>query len=140
MATKIRPIVFKINEPEGFVMNASNAIISGNFIYWQSPAYPNGYDGNGKSYTIVNNYSGPVRVITGLMYLPSNITSGGPTAIPVANMETGSGTLSANQAGAASGYGMYLGMPTTREGGGSAPTEAELLEYLSNITITIMDQ
>lgn len=128
----------KKEAPAGFVMDASNATINGNFIYWQSPSYPNGYDGNGKSYTVVNNYSGDVSIITGLMYISSNVSSGGPTAIPVSDMVTGSGTLGANLAGTASGFGMYLGFPTTVAGGRS-PTEAELLEFVSNITITILD-
>lgn len=132
----------KPDAPAGFVMNASNAtitLISDTYwILWQSPAYPNGYDGNGKSYTIVNNNSGsPVSVINGLLYLPSGM-GGGPIAIPTANIETGSGTMNANQAGTASGFGMYLGMPLQRAGGGSL-TEAEVQEYLSNITITILD-
>lgn len=129
----------KKEAPAGFVMDASNATISGYWIYWQSPTYPNGYDGNGKSYTIVNNNNGDVVISgSGLMYLPSgNITSGGPVAIPKADMVTGSGTMSANTAGVASGYGAYLGMPLT--GNGFTPTAEQAQAYAANITITILD-
>lgn len=131
--------LIKKEAPAGFVMDASNATISGYWIYWQSPEYPNGYDGNGKSYTIVNNNNDEVQIAgSGLMYLPgNNITTGGPMAIPTANMVTGSGTLSANSAGVASGYGTYLGIPLTA--GGSTPTAEQVQTYASNITITILD-
>jgi hypothetical protein len=125
--------------PAGFVMDASNATISGSWIYWQSPAYPNGYNGNGKSYTIVNNNNGDVYIQSpGLMYLSANnITTGGPAAIPAADMVTGSGTMKANSAGVASGYGTYLGM--TLNSTGSTPTAEQVQTYASNLTITILD-
>jgi hypothetical protein len=141
MATKIRPIVFKIDEPEGFVMNASNATItvSSGYLSWQGPAYPEGYDGQGKQFIVVNNNSNEhVIAVNGLLYC-TTIDGGGPVAIAKADILTSStGTVMANQAPVALGYGAYLCIPVEKVGGGK-PTEAELQEYAANLTITILD-
>lgn len=132
MATKIRPIVFKIDEPEGFVMNASNAqyYTSGDwtYLYWNGPSFPNGYDGGGKQCTIVNNNS---TMSQSLMYMSDNLANGGPVVISGSDLVTGTITMSTNLAGAESGYGKYLGIPFN--------TEEAARSYVANLTITIVD-
>lgn len=139
MATKIRPIVFKIDEPEGFVMNASNVIIDSGYLCWEGPSYPSGYDGQGKQFIVVNNNNNEhVKANNGLMYCDV-MKGGGPEAIAKADILTSStGTLIANQAPVAQGYGKYLCIPIIRDGSYS-PTEAEMQEYAANVTITILD-
>ena len=131
MATKIRPIVFRIHEPEGFVMNAANAqyhtASSWTFLYWNGPSFPNGYDGGGKQCVIVNNGQ---QSPNNLMYT-NNDLSGGPIALNVSDLVTGTTTLQVNQAGAASGYGKYLGIPFN--------TEEDARAWVANVTITIVD-
>lgn len=130
MATKIRPIVFRINEPEGFVMNASNAQYSSGSmkcVYWEGPDFPNGYDGANKQCVIVNNgqaHDGP------LMYTNDSI-AGGPNAINASDLVTGTTTMIANDAGAASGYGKYFCIPFS--------TEEAARAWVANVTITILD-
>lgn len=130
----------KADAPAGFVMNASNATItysSGSYYAsWESPTYPDNYDGNGKHYSIVNNNDGTTDygMNTGLMYA-SSTTSGGPTAIPVAdirNIGTTTGSVTANVA--AYGYGKYLTLPFTGN-----YTEEQIRAYVANLTITILD-
>lgn len=138
MPTKIRPIVFKINEPERFVMNAANATYTqsgGNYyVSWEGPAYPSGYDGNGKQYIVVNNNTAEdttARIPSQLMY--TNTTSGGgPTAIDytiIQTLGTSTGTLNSNPV---PGYGVYLMINLKG-------TEEEVRAYLANLTITILD-
>lgn len=80
MATKIRPIVFKINEPEGFVMNAANATISNNLANWEGPNYPDGYDGTGKTLQIIVKEEGFTCAALGFKYTNS-ISGDGPGLI-----------------------------------------------------------
>ena len=131
MATKIRPIVFRINEPEGFVMNAANAqyYTSGSwtYLYWNGPSFPNGYDGNGKQCVITNNGSEPGN---NLMYTNDDRT-GGPIAIQSSNLVNGTTTLQANPAPLAQGYGKYLIIPFNSEEAARA--------WVANVSITIAD-
>lgn len=137
MATKIRPIVFKINEPEGFVMNASNAIYttSGTAVHvsWQGPAYPSGYNGNGKQYILVNNNTDAAQ--SPLLYTTSADNSNGPQATANLNaLGTSTGVLQNNPAGGS--YGAYLIWPNPL---GYNKTVEEVQAYMANVTITILD-
>lgn len=129
----------KPDAPAGFVMNASNVTISSGYLCWQGPAYPNGYDGQGKQFIVVNNNSNEqVKANNGLMY-STMIEGPGPEAIAKANILTSStGTVIANVAPVAQGYGAYFCIPIIR-GTSSTPTEAEMQEYAANLTITIVD-
>lgn len=131
MATKIRPIVFRIHEPEGFVMNAANAqyytVNSWTYLYWNGPNFPNGYDGNGKQCVIVNNGQAPTN---SLMYANDDRT-GGPIAIQSSNLVNGTTTMLVNQAPIASGYGKYLLIPFNSEEAARA--------WVANVSITILD-
>ena len=135
----------KKEAPAGFVMNASNAIIDtsgvGNaaFLAWQGPAYPSGYDGQGKQFIVVNNNSNEtIKANSGMMYSPG-ITEPGPIAINNV-MTSNTGTLNANQAPVSQGYGAYLIIPVINSAKGQIiPTEAEMQEYAANLTITILD-
>ena len=141
MPTKIRPIVFKVNEPERFVMNASNATLiqnggSGNYyVSWEGPAYPSGYNGNGKQYIVVNNNTAEdttARIPSQLMYCPSAEPGGGPTAIDytiIQTIGTSTGTLTSNPVPS---FGVYLMINVKG-------TEEEVRAYLANLTITILD-
>lgn len=132
MATKIRPIVFRINEPEGFVMNAANAqyYTSGNwtYLYWNGPSFPNGYEGNGKQCIIVNNGNLPQ---SSLEYMSDNLPNGGPPAIDRSDLVTGTITMDTNLAPVAEGYGKYLGIPFS--------TEEAARAWVANVSITILD-
>lgn len=138
MATKIRPIVFRVNEPEDFVMNASNAEYfnggSGYWVSWQTPTYPNVYNGNGKQYILVNNNAtGPGN--NQFMYA-STQRNGGPNAINGSDMNvlgTSTGTLLNNEA-AGGGYGLYLIWPFQ-----VGTTLEQIQAYIANVTITIVD-
>lgn len=140
MATKIRPIVFKINEPEGFVMNASNATIwtngntNGWFVSWHSPNYPAVYDGAGKRFIVVNNND--VSSENQFMYAKGTTNAdGGPNAINPGDMVgTHEGTLLSNVA-IDYGFGAYFLLPLK----GSYNNESEVQAYLANLTITILD-
>lgn len=114
MATKIRPIVFKIDEPEGFVMNASNISSStSTHASWESPGYPDGWDGGGK--TLELTVSQDITLNDGFALLYNNIeNNNGPLAVEFSHS---SGTLSAgkytftmqsNAAPTSQGYGKYL--------------------------------
>lgn len=137
MATKIRPIVFKINEP--FVMNAANAVYevderNHKFVSWQSPSYPNDYNGNGKQYILVNN-NATAPGNNPLMY-SSTSRNGGPNAVGAEEMNvlgTSTGTLLSNVP-AGGGYGVYLTWPFN-----SGNTLEEVKAYMANVTITIVD-
>ena len=139
MATKIRPIVFKVNEPEGFVMNAANAVYevdaSNNiFVSWQSPSYPNDYNGNGKQYILVNN-NATAPGNNPLLYT-STSRNGGPNAVGAAAMNvlgTSTGTL-LNNVAAGGGYGVYLTWPFN-----PGHTLEEVQAYMANVSITIVD-
>ena len=109
MSIKIRPLVFKVNEPEEFVMNASNANISGNYEYWESPTYPDVYNGNGK--TAIVTISAPLTNSTNMpLFYSQTITVGGPVALTIPlNPEVGTYTFTlADNAGASEGFGKYF--------------------------------
>lgn len=139
MATKIRPIVFKVNEPEGFVMNASNAAsISGRYVGWESPGYANNYyDGNGKTIqiTISSDLTG-VPVNYGLYY-SNTVTSTVPPIIGEYEFPTTAGTytltMNANPVteAAGSGIGKYIVLDFN--------TEERQIADISKITLTILD-
>lgn len=141
MATKIRPIVFKIDEPEGFVMNASNASFEmfSNVLYvsWQSPSYPNGYDGNGKQCIIVNNNAEGITVgkPTSSMMYGNSTTGGGPAALPngVTDLAIGTRTVTlVSNPVASSAFGAYFVIPFDGN-------EEQARAYVANLTITILD-
>lgn len=139
----------KPDAPAGFVMNASNVAnitissnISGNigYISWESPNFPNGYDGNGKHYILVNNNSDSEGYSSqyGVMY-SQTVGNGGPTAISGSDIITigqSEGTLTANQAGAASGFGKYLTLFLQKSEG---ITQEDAQAYVANLTLTILD-
>lgn len=137
MATKIRPIVFRINEPEGFVMNASNATYtpSSNLFYvtWHGPVYPDGYNGNGKQYILVNNNS-EAPDADQFMYATTN-GGGGPDAISKSDMlklGTTTGVLLNNSVPLDYGYGAQFTWAVRG-------TLEEVQAYVANLTITIVD-
>ena len=142
MPTKIRPIVFKINEPEGFVMNARNATVTPNgsiYVAWESPSYPDGYNGNGKQYIVTNNNTAEAGVIPAQMMYGGGVSSGGPTAISetvIRTIGTSTGTMEANPAAAV--YGKYLVIAFNGIQGTTITVE-QVNEYLANFTITILD-
>ena len=127
----------KPDAPAGFVMNASNATYTnsgGYWVSWQSPAYPDGYNGNGKQYILVNNNTTAPN--TNLMY-GTDPTSSGPSAINTNGMAVlgeSTGTLLDNIAGGS--YGTYLCWPIPI---GSAATLEETQAYMANVSITILD-
>ena len=147
MATKIRPIVFKINEPEGLTFNASNCIYSdkpsgaASRAIWTGPDNPNGCDFNGKTYKVT--ISEDISIDSNQLqfgYGLSNENPGGPTIFTIninaANNTitagTYTGTANANAAGASSGYGKYLFMSYFAN-------YADVESNLSKITIQILD-
>ena len=116
MATRIRPIVFKVTETEPFIMNASNATTSGSAECWESPAYPSEYNGNGK--TAIVTISAPLVNPTNLpLFYGSSASYGGPTALTIpANPDVGTYTfILDDNPGIAAGYGKYfvLGFSTS---------------------------
>lgn len=144
MATKIRPIVFRVNEPEGFVMNASNASIANNNAGWESPTYPNAYDGEGKHAQIIIKESGCSFANLNLIYADGLNSAGGPYAISAWPNPTGDAyadapvgtydvTLLSNLAGTSGDIGKYLVL--TRQG----PDTTIDLNWLSKIEIRIID-
>lgn len=135
----------KKEAPAGFVMNASNVAniyITGNigYISWEGPNFPNGYDGNGKHYILVNNNSDSEGYSSdyGLMYSQS-VGNGGPNAISGTAMTTigqSEGTISSNGAGTASGFGKYLTLFLQKSEG---ITQEYAQAYVANLTLTILD-
>lgn len=128
----------KKEAPAGFVMDASNAEIafieSANqyYVTWEGPAYPSGYNGNGKQYILVNNNDTSFTT-PGLVYSPS-IGAGGPPAISSSDFftqGTSTGVLSNNVAGG--DYGKYFAMGC----GGLTLEQAQA--YFANVSITIVD-
>jgi hypothetical protein len=132
----------KPDAPAGFVMNASNATItvSGYNVYvsWQSPTYPNAYNGGGKQYILVNtNETAPQSNSSGLMY-GNSATGAGPDAISRADMAvlgTSSGTLVSNSTPPEAGFGTHLVWNNIMLN----PTVEKVQAYLANVTITILD-
>lgn len=125
-----------------FVMNASNATIevsgTSSYVSWQSPTYPNVYNGDGKQYILVNtNEAAPITNSSGLMY-GNSATGGGPDAIHSSDMRvlgTSSGTLVNNSVPPEAGFGTYL----TWQNLMLDPTVEKIQAYLENVTITIVD-
>jgi hypothetical protein len=134
----------KKEAPAGFVMNASNVTItvdsSGQVAYlaWQGPAYPNGYNGEGKQFIVVNNNTNEFVYADSAFMYTTDPSSGGPDAIAKANISTNStGTLIANQIPLTYGYGAYLAVALKPV---IYPiTEEQAQEYAANLTITILD-
>lgn len=118
--------------PAGFVMNASNANYTSTggswmYLYWEGPDFPNGYDGAGKQCVIVNNGQ---ALQNSLMYVNDSL-NGGPNAVNGSDLVTGTTTMIANAAGAASGYGKYLAIPFN--------SEEAARSWVANVSITIVD-
>lgn len=128
----------KPEPPAGFVMNAANATYTyngGYWVSWQSPAYPDGYNGDGKQYILVNN-NATVAAVNPLMY-STEPNASGPTAITVNGMTVlgeSTGTLLNNIAGGS--YGSYLCWPVPI---GATATLEETQAYMANVSITILD-
>jgi len=131
----------KKEAPAGFVMNGSNATLWTNgsgswYASWHGPNYPEGYDGDGKHFTVVNNND--VSTENQLMYATGTTNAnGGPNAInPTDMVGTHEGTLLANSAYAySSQFGSYFLLPLNR----SYNNESQVQAYLDNLTITIVD-
>ena len=126
----------KKEAPAGFVMNASNAEYiersGGYWVYWQSPSYPDAYNGNGKQYTLVNNNS-TAPANNPIMYTSDSL-QGGPNAINVSEatvLGTSTGTLLNNEA-AGMGYGVYFLWPFQS-------SLEQVQAYIANVSITILD-
>lgn len=139
MATKIRPIVFRINEPEGFVMNAANATISNNTANWESPNYPEYCNLGGKTAIVTISETISATNLT-LYYSATLASSAAPSAFVLSdsNNQITAGTytltLSNNQATPAQGaYGKYL---TLFRYGPDTTIDAS---FLSKIEIRIID-
>lgn len=124
--------------PSGFVMNGSNATYTLNnnhyTVSWQSPSYPNGYNGGGKQYILVNN--NVTAPNNSLMY-GSSPTSSAFAAIDfdaIKILGTSTGELTTNY-GAGSGIGSYLTWDAPIWGTSLEQVQA----YFANVTITIVD-
>ena len=127
----------KKEAPAGFVMNASNAIYntsgSAVIVSWQGPAYPSGYNGNGKQYILVNNNTDAAQ--SPLLYSTSADNTNAPQATNNLNtLGTSTGVLQNNPAGGS--YGAYLVWPSPI---GLNKTVEEVQAYMANVTITILD-
>ena len=127
-------------EPAGFVMDGSNATytLSCNiyFVSWQSPSYPDVYNGDGKQYILVNN-NATAPSSNPLMYVDVP-TNGGSTAINGADMTvlgTSTGILLNNTPAGTQTYGKYLNWPNPVSGA----TLEQLQAYMANVSITIVD-
>lgn len=130
----------KKEAPAGFVMNASNAIFTATgptntniYISWQSPSYPDGYQGVGKQYILINNNPEAATSNNPFMY-GAAVTGGGPDAIRYNDMKilgTSTGTLLNNPV--SSSYGMYLTWALTNY------TLEQAQAYMANVSITIVD-
>lgn len=129
----------KAEAPAGFVMNASNAeyrqTSSTAYARWQSPSYPDAYNGNGKQYILVNNNSEAAAGTQQFMYAKAGVDEyGGPTAIDASAMKTlgtSTGVLQNNVAYPAYGH--------TFEWAFNSTTVEQLQAYMANVTITIVD-
>ena len=115
--SKIRPIVFLVNEPEGIVLTASNATISNGKANWEGPNYPEYCDLGGKTAQFI--ISEDISASSLAIYYAKELSS---SAAPEAfrlyassnntiTAGTYSVTVNSNQATAAQGaYGKYLTM------------------------------
>ena len=150
MATKIRPIVFKVNEPDppaGFVMNASNAVdITSNKVTWNGPNYPDYYTAVGKKLQVIVKESGCTFANLIISYRDSVGSGNGPNMLSTWNnpavvsqqtYECTPGTyvadLTANAAPDSTLFGKYLEL--TRNGPNLDTTQ----EWLSKIEFRIID-
>lgn len=137
----------KKEAPAGFVMNASNAtytLVNGTYwASWQGPAYPDGYNGNGKQYILVNNNA------TGIgssgqgvnLFYGNNIAVGGPSAIgstDIIKVGTNTGVL-LNNSSAGAGFGSYFTLPVPGDIDHKLTTLEQVQAYMANVTITILD-
>jgi hypothetical protein len=139
MATKIRPIVFKIDEPEGFVMNASNlagqGLISGQyFLCWKGPEWPAGCNLNGQTARITISSDISTSSYISLMYaqdLPGGSGQpGGPTVLSLP-ITAGTYDITCGNNMAGSTFGVYLNL--------GCPSEEVANQVLAKCTITILD-
>lgn len=128
----------KKESPAGFVMDASNAeyFLMGSDVYvaWQSPSYPNDYNGDGKQYILVNNNStAPGNAV---IYSNANHATG-PKAIynGISTLGTSTGVL-LNNAAFGYGFGSYLVWANPLQGA----TLEQVQAYMANVSITILDQ
>lgn len=133
----------KPDAPAGFVMDASNATIQSNTANWESPTYPDEYDGEGKTLQIIvkeegftcNNLSfqytnsiansGPGVIDNSGMWLNPNADHiGGETVnLPVGTYNV---SIVANPA-TSGGYGKYI---TMRRNGSDYTLDSTLLSKL----------
>lgn len=69
----------KKEAPE-FVMNASNATIDGANAIWESPTYPEAFDGNGKTLEVTVSSDLEMGAYNGMpmLYIPTGSTGGPP--------------------------------------------------------------
>lgn len=130
--------LIKKEGPAGFVMNASNAIYTPvdmfgyNVIYiaWESPTYPNAYNGSGKQYILINNNSAaPEGGAFGYSPGTNSITA---TAISSNDMKT----LGTSTGELGSGSGAYLVWTGPL---GISGTLEQVQAYMANVSITIVD-
>lgn len=131
--------LIKKEAPAGFVMDASNAIYTkpygSYYVAWESPTYPDGYNGNGKQYILINNNSTAPN--NNPLAYSTSTSGGGPYAIQAADMTVlgqSTGVLLDNVAG--STYGTYLVWPSPF---GVTGTLEEIQAYMANVSITIVD-
>lgn len=133
--------------PAGFVMNASNAtytLVNDTYwVSWQSPAYPDGYNGNGKQYILVNNNATMLGSLGqgANLYYGNGIAAGGPPAVnnaDIIKLGTNTGVLLNNSAVGA-GYGTYFTVPVHGEIDHKLTTLEEVQAYMANVSITIVD-
>lgn len=131
MSIKIRPLVFKVNEPEGFVMNASNTTSTTNtHATWESPGYPDGWDGYGK--TLELTVSQDITFTDGIALMYTNAeNANGPIAkqfiLTTGTLTAGKHTytMDRNAAPTSAGYGKYMVMQAINK------TTSDWLPYIS---------
>lgn len=128
-------------EPVGFVMDGSNATytLQGSmyFVSWQSPSYPDVYNGDGKQYILVNN-NATAPSSNPLMYVDVPTYAGTPaiTGADMAVLGTSTGILLNNTPAAGPDTcGKYLNWPNPV----SDATLEQLKAYMANVSITIVD-
>ena len=101
----------KKEAPE-FVMDASNATIDGAYAIWESPTFPEAFNGDGKTLEVTIS-SAPEMNYTGMpMYYVGTTGTGGPTAVTISLPLTAgvhTFTMSANPS-AAYGLGVKLAL------------------------------
>lgn len=102
----------KKEAPE-FVMDASNATIDGYMAIWESPTYPEAFNGDGKTLEVTISSDTEMSTYTGMpmYYAPANGTNGPPAVTISLPLTAGVHTFafSANQS-AAYGFGVRLAL------------------------------